>query len=344
MEEKKIENVRTPELIGAEIRMYVMTGRQITLLCGIEIGRRLTEVKEMLPHGEWLPWLERETDFSERTAQRYMRVFTEYGANQMWLLEPETNATTLSDLPISKALALLSVPESEREAFAESVGAAEISTRELGQAIAEKQAAEARAAQAEQDRKASESLLTAANKKAEEAAAALQEARNRVKELESRPIEVAVERDEKAIEEAAAAARAEAQKKVQELEKQLESAKKKAEKVEKERDALKDAATKAGEKAEESARAEVQAAQQKLATAEAEAATAKEELEKMRKQLAASDKDVTEFGVHFKALQAEVREIAACMDKVHERDSELAEKMRSALRKVLAPWIGGAET
>ena len=330
MEEKKIANVRTPELIGAEIRMYVMTGRQITLLCGIEIGRRLTEVKEMLPHGEWLPWLERETDFSERTAQRYMGVFTEYGANQMWLLEPETNATTLSDLPISKALALLSVPESEREAFAESVGAAEISTRELEQAIAGRQAAEAQ--------------LETAQKKAAEAAAELQEARERVKELESRPIEVAVERDEKAIEEAAAAARAEAQKKVQELEKQLESAKKKAEKVEKERDALKDAATKAGEKAEESARAEVQAAQQKLAAAEAEAATAKEELEKMRKQLAASDKDVTEFGVHFKALQAEVREIAACMDKVHERDSELAEKMRSALRKVLAPWIGGAET
>ena len=32
---------RTPEMIGAEIRMYVDAGRRITLLCGIEIGRRL---------------------------------------------------------------------------------------------------------------------------------------------------------------------------------------------------------------------------------------------------------------------------------------------------------------
>ena len=330
MEEKKIANVRTPELIGAEIRMYVMTGRQITLLCGIEIGRRITEVKELLPHGEWLPWLERETDFSERTAQRYMRVFTEYGANQMWLLEPETNATTLSDLPISKALALLSVPESEREAFAESVGAAEISTRELEQAIAGRQAAEAQ--------------LESERKKAEEAAAELQEARERVKELESRPIEVAVERDEKAIEEAAAAARAEAQKKLDALQKQLETAQKKAEKAEKERDTLKDAAAKAGAEAEEKAKEAVSEAQGKLAAAERETAAAREELERTRKQLAASDKDVTEFGVHFKALQNEVRELAACIEKVQARDGAIAEKMRGALRQVLAPWAeGGAK-
>ena len=39
---------RTPEKIGAEIRMYVETGRRLALSCGIEIGRRLVEAKEML--------------------------------------------------------------------------------------------------------------------------------------------------------------------------------------------------------------------------------------------------------------------------------------------------------
>ena len=72
---------RTPELIGAEIRMYVDTGRRISLLCGIEIGRRLVEAKDMLNHGEWLPWLERETEFSNSSAQRYMKLFDEYGAS-----------------------------------------------------------------------------------------------------------------------------------------------------------------------------------------------------------------------------------------------------------------------
>ena len=131
---------RTPELIGAEIRMYVDTGRRISLLCGIEIGRRLVEAKEMLNHGEWLPWLERETEFSNSSAQRYMKLFDEYGASQQGLFGPETNSPTLGNLPISKALALLSVPESDRIDFAEQVDAEHISVRELEEKIREREA------------------------------------------------------------------------------------------------------------------------------------------------------------------------------------------------------------
>ena len=40
----------------------------------IEIGRRLAECKEMLGHGDWLPWLEREFQWSERTARNFMQM------------------------------------------------------------------------------------------------------------------------------------------------------------------------------------------------------------------------------------------------------------------------------
>ena len=133
----ELEQVRTPELIGAEIRMYVDAGRRVTLLCGIEIGRRLCEAKDLLSHGEWLPWLEKETEFSDRKAQYYMKAFREYGAAQLGLFGPETNTKTFADLPISKALLLLSIPESEREAFAEEVGAEDLSKRELEKLIQE---------------------------------------------------------------------------------------------------------------------------------------------------------------------------------------------------------------
>jgi hypothetical protein len=36
----------------------------------IEIGRRLTECKKLLGHGNWLPWLDREFGWSEDTALR----------------------------------------------------------------------------------------------------------------------------------------------------------------------------------------------------------------------------------------------------------------------------------
>lgn len=40
----------------------------------IEIGRRLTEVKERLPHGAFGPWLEAEFKWTDRTARKYMQV------------------------------------------------------------------------------------------------------------------------------------------------------------------------------------------------------------------------------------------------------------------------------
>jgi hypothetical protein len=40
----------------------------------IEIGRRLTDAKRIAGHGNWLPWLEREFGWTEKTAQRFMQV------------------------------------------------------------------------------------------------------------------------------------------------------------------------------------------------------------------------------------------------------------------------------
>jgi len=40
----------------------------------IEIGRRLTECKKLLDHGNWLPWLEPEFGWTDDTALNFMRV------------------------------------------------------------------------------------------------------------------------------------------------------------------------------------------------------------------------------------------------------------------------------
>jgi len=70
----------------------------------IEIGIRLVKVKEMLPHGEWLKWLEERVDFTERTAQRFMKAAQMFG-----------NATPVSHLDSSKVIVLLDMPVEERE-------------------------------------------------------------------------------------------------------------------------------------------------------------------------------------------------------------------------------------
>ena len=54
-----IQTQRTPDIIGAEIRGLTQQAKTMTLWFGIEIGRRLTEAKEMLEHGQWLAAPER---------------------------------------------------------------------------------------------------------------------------------------------------------------------------------------------------------------------------------------------------------------------------------------------
>ncbi len=294
---------RTPELIGAEIRMYVSAGRAITMLCGIEIGRRLVEVKDMLDHGEWLPWLERETEFSERHAQNYMKVFREYGAMQMNLFGPETNTKSFADLPITKALALLSIPESERAEFADAVDAEHISVRELQQAIAGAKAAEARALAALQE-------TDTVRHERDALSLALKHEKDRVRELQARPVEVAVEKDEAAVAAAAKEARekaeAEAAKKISGMEEKLKQA-------EQDLEQAKAAAKDSG----------------------ADIEKLKAELEEAKKKLKTADAGVEAFGIRFNTLQNDFALMMEEYRKVRERSPETGKKLKEAVRQLL---------
>ena len=89
----------------------------------LTIGRCLTEAKQSLPHGEWLPWLNERVELSERTAQKFIKLAREW-----------SNPNTLADLGASKALMLLALPESERERLAEDHNVIDMSARQLEQA------------------------------------------------------------------------------------------------------------------------------------------------------------------------------------------------------------------
>ena len=115
---------RSIDTITAEIQFY----KQQAGVSILEIGKRLIEAKDQLSHGEWLNWLEKEVDFTDRSARNFMRLASEYA-----------NRNSISDLGVTKALALLSVPTEEREQFAEAVHAEELSVRELKQKIRERE-------------------------------------------------------------------------------------------------------------------------------------------------------------------------------------------------------------
>ena len=323
---------RTPETVGAEIRGLTAQAKQMTLWFGIEIGRRLCEVKEMIGHGEWLPYLKAQTEFSQSTASRFMTLYREYGAQQQTLFGAESNYPTLNNLSISNALRLLALPESERESFAEEHDVEHMSARELDELIQAKKAAEDEQKLAEQ-MGAAERLKKDAETAAQEAEArrrelaetqaqirALQE---NVRTLESRPVEVAVQVDEGAVAKAREEEKAAAQKELERLGKKLQKA----------------------EKAREQAEATAKAAEEKLETATADVAKERDglklELQEARRKLEMSDVTVAQFKIVFDTVQGNLNDMLALIAKA---SGENQTKLRAAAEKLIDAFKGRIES
>lgn len=132
-------STRTAEIIAAEINSIKDQTRQIMLQSSIEIGRRLVEAKGMLKHGEWGAWLKESVDYSQSTANNLMKIFEEYGSEQLTLFGDNAKSQTLGNLSYSQAVALLGIPAEEREAFVQENNVESMSTRELQKTIKEKQ-------------------------------------------------------------------------------------------------------------------------------------------------------------------------------------------------------------
>ena len=97
---------RTLEQVTEEIRYLDSQAKRLVLGHAIEIGRRLTEAKEMVPYGEWGNYITRELEYSQSTANNFMRIYAEYGAAQQSLYGPVAESQTLGKLSYSKALQL----------------------------------------------------------------------------------------------------------------------------------------------------------------------------------------------------------------------------------------------
>lgn len=327
-----IQTQRTPDIIGAEIRGLTQQAKTMTLWFGIEIGRRLTEAKEMLEHGQWLAYLKEQTEFSRSSAGRLMTLYKEYGAAQTSLFGAEANYPTLNNLSISNALRLLAVPEDEREEFAAEHDVEHMSARELDELIKQRDEAEKRAAKAEEQvqqaadgaAKADEQYQKAKQElhllreKLENAEAQKSAAEKELSELRERPVEVAVEVDEKAVAEAVTAARA-------------KNDAEWAEKMAKVKNELSEAGLKA-----EKLKAKIKKAEEKAAEKAAE-------LEKLKKSQTLSDPNTAVFKQIFEQVQEDFNKLHGSLLKVKASDPDTAEKLAAAVRALVAKLQGALD-
>ena len=311
---------RSPETLGSEIRYLSAQAKSMTVWFGVEIGKRLAEAKEMVGHGGWLDFLKNETEFSSSSAGRFMQIAREYGGKA-------SNFPTLGNLSVSNALRLLAVPEDEREEFAQAVDAEHISSRELEQAIRERD--EARKA-LEEAQSAAVQLTERTEKQAEQ-----------IRELENRPVEVAVQvADPAEIEKAVAEALAAAEKKHKAALDSAERLRKAAEKKQAELQAIADSAA----KIESTNRAETAKLNDSIATLQ-------KELEQARAEQAAaakasriqSDADVVVFQSFFQATLENFNKACGLLTKVKLRDADKADKLLRFSRDAVAKMAAALE-
>ena len=302
---------RDIRVITAEINFFKRQAGEAVY----EIGRCLLEAKAQLRHGEWLPWLRDEAAFSEASAQRYMRLAREYGESRI-----------VTDLGAGKALELLALPESQRERFVEENDVLAMTKEQLRQAIRERD--EAKVAEAreraraeteecsrvkmEQDMAALKKLHAAAVETQHIKEEALAKAEAELKELHSRPVEVAVETRDAAPEQIAAA-RAEGEKAAE--------AKAKAE-LKKLREELKDA----------KGRTEDIREQLRLAT---------EAAERDRRLAAASqDEGMVRFKLLFSGAQDTVNRMAEELEHAPEENRDKLRRAMLALADAIRKAVG----
>lgn len=254
--------------VTLEIKTLQRQAQQMILSYAIEIGRRLTEAKSLVEYGTWGAYIKEELGYSQSTANNFMRIFEAYGQEQGSLFGGEAKCQAFGNLTYTKALALLAVPEEEREEFAESHDVEGMSTRELEAAIKERD--EAKAAESN----AVEALETAREERQREFDRAEQLAQE-LETLKHQPIDVAVaapdpEEVKKAVDAAVAAEREKAKGEADKLSAKLDKAKAERAKLE-----------------------------ERLKEAEAEAqgagAEANAEVEELRRQLAMADPVTAEF-------------------------------------------------
>lgn len=131
----EIITARDIEIVTAEIVTIKRQAQQVLITAAIEIGRRLTEAKTMVPYGEWGKYLEERVEYSQSTANNLMKIYKEYGTGQDSLFDSFANSQTFANLNYTQALALLSVPAEDREAFAVENDVASKSTREIQELI-----------------------------------------------------------------------------------------------------------------------------------------------------------------------------------------------------------------
>jgi len=131
----QVTQIRTKEFVMAEIIETINHVNNTALAGAIVIGRDLKELKNLVPHGGWLKYIEKHLNYKEKKVQQLIQLSEHYGDENSSFFNVISNPKLTSDLGITKAIKLLTIPENEVENFVENNDINDMTVKQLEEEI-----------------------------------------------------------------------------------------------------------------------------------------------------------------------------------------------------------------
>ena len=296
----EIVQERTLPVIISEIKIIEQHVTKTAIEGAIQIGERLQEAKELAGHGNFGQWCQENLNYSQDTAQKFMKLAREYGGQNNIL----ANTAMSRNFSISNALSLLKVPEEDREQFVEEHQVEDMTNKELEEEIR----------RLNEEKASRERTIQVLNNSMRDEAEKLLQAQHEIEDLKRQLDDASVEAvDPKEVEKLKA-----------KLEKTEAALEKEKEKLKKEKDDRQDAIDKelkaAGDAMQEQAKKSIESLQKEVDRLK-------------RREQKAGNETLLKFKILVDQLQDVFRQAGECI--LAEEDQEKADKMNAALRAVL---------
>lgn len=337
---QEIESGNRLQQLAVEIITFDRQAKITAVSCAIEIGERLLEAKDLVPHGEWGKWLKENVNYSQSTANNFMRLYKEYGNNQGSLFTTLTNSQAIMNLDVSKALALTVLPPEEREEFVAEHDVEQMSTRDLKEALQENRELKQQQQQLqkqleEKDRQVKETsaqldtAITERQKMQEKLSETVNQNAGYEKSLQVK-IDAAkkLEQEKKAAEEK----RRESEQKVQQLQRQIDALKE--QKLQPDQQIIGQLRAEAENQVQQQFQEQIEKLTQEKERAEQKAQQAEEKNRQLEsKASSVQSRELIVFDEKFKAFQDNYNQLNTLIAKM---EDATAGKVREAVKKLLS--------
>lgn len=330
---EEIESETRLKQLAVEIVTFDRQAKITAVSCAIEIGERLLEAKDLVPHGEWGNWLKKNVNYSQSTANNFMRLYKEYGNDHGSLFTTLTNSQTIMNLDVSKALALTVLPPEEREEFVSEHDVESMSTRDLKEALQENKELKQQLEEKERQATESASQLDIAISERQKMQDKLNESVNRNAGYEkSLQLKIDAAKRLEAEKKAAEEKQKESEKKAQELQRKMEELK--SQKPEVDQQVIGELRAEAEKEAERRFVQEIEKLRAEKEKAEQKATEAEEKNRQLQsKANSEQSKELIVFDEKFKSFQDSYNQINQLIAKM---ETPTADKVRGAVRKLLS--------